>query len=170
MADESFGPEFEVYGDRWHLFCQDARFEIDYPSDQSFSVTTSEHYRVTWNLNFGLWIQLASPTEVIEMIRNPEILALSLNDHCECTRHGRTRRIVDRNTYLELTEVQNGVEVPLARVREAWRDSEKGKRIAYFISASTEIEPIEYALIIVFDIIKFLKPRPMNRYFEGPLK
>jgi|GEM_PF-4398437 len=103
------------------------------------------------------------------MRRNPGFLGLLLNDHCEYSRHGRTRRIVDRNTYLELTEVQNGVEVPLARVREAWRDSEKAKRIAYFMTANTEVEPIEYALILLFNIIKFRKSRPMNHYFEGHL-
>ena len=154
MRQESLGPQIVVYGDGSQLFCQEPRFEIDYLFDLRYVVRTNQEYHVTRDF-FAKWMRLQSESDCL-VVRWPRGWAPAWGESDgEYTRNGRIRKIIDEETHFELREIGPDSEHSLTRLRPAWKDSDRAKRIEFFLTASDEVEPIEYALLVLFHFVRF---------------
>lgn len=158
INQESFGPEFEVYGDKWHLGGSAPHFEIDRHLIAGFTIRTDQTYRtrsLSGNENgffTGYYVLLKSDADEI-VARSDWKLARALDSRIPpltYVRNGCSRRLADRVTSVELSENQGERSRPLARSHETWRDADSAKRIAYRVSGSDRVEPIEYALMTLY--------------------
>lgn len=143
-------------GNRW--WAADPDFEIDRNWLFAYTIKAGETYRyINWTSFVGVALgpvrfRLTSPSESI-LVTSFSLRRISLirgTPVAQYVRNGRTLTMLADRLDVDVVEGAEMEGRQLSRLTSLWRESDLDKAFRFAISRSDELDPIDYALMVIF--------------------
>ena len=166
--------EFFVHQERNRLWAVDPEFQILANWFFTCTIIAGETYRLnSWTQFLGvgpLRFKFTSPSSTITV--TSFTLGRTLFDHgtpaAQYIRDGRTLTLLADGQAVDITDGPNAEGMRLARLAPIWRDSDLEKGLRFSVSRSDKLEPIDYALMVLFSSFG-LRTKENRLRPDGPL-
>ena len=147
-----------VHGRANRFWAHDPDFEIDRNWFFTYTINVGETYRyINWTSFVGVALgpvrfRLTSPSESI-LVTSFSLRLTSLirgTPVAQYVRNGRTLTMLADRHDVDIVEGPEMEGRHLSRLTSLWRESDRDKGFRFAISRSDELDPIDYALMVIF--------------------